>query len=220
MKKYLPILNQSKLFKQLSDEDILHALNCLDVKIKAFPRNSNILMPNTVQEDLCLLLEGEVLLIRDDFWGNQHLIGEIKKQEIFAESYALNQQVALPLRALAANKSLVMFINIKKLQTTCGHHCAYHQQLITNLMTILAKKNLMMNEKIRCLSQRSIKEKILTYLENEAKHQNRSAFDIPFNRQQLADFLAIDRSALSRELSNLKKQGLIDYHTNHFIIKD
>lgn len=119
---------------------------------------------------------------------------------------------------LASERCEILFLEIQRVFTVCSPACGYHSRLIRNLLTIMARKNLMLTRKIDHMSQRTIREKVMAYLSCEAERWGNEAFEIPFNRQQLADYLAVDRSALSAELSRMQKDGLIEYGKNRFRI--
>ena len=121
---------------------------------------------------------------------------------------------------LADENLSVLFLNLSKTLQMCSSSCPFHARLIENLVCVLARRNLILNEKLTYVTQHTLRDKILSYLSAESIRQHSSYFDIPFDRQQLADYLNAERSALSGELSRLKKEGIIDYQKNHFFLKN
>ena len=111
-----------------------------------------------------------------------------------------------------------MFINIERILVTCSNNCPFHNKLIRNLMHDLAQKALMFHRKIDVISRRTTREKLLSYLNYEARRQGSGSFDIPFDRQGLADYLEVDRSGLSLEISKLRKEGILESRKNHFTL--
>jgi len=168
--------------------------------------------------DLGILLQGKVNVLLEDFDGNRNIVTVIEPGMVFAESYACVPQKRLEVSVQAAENAEVMWIETSRILGNCGKQCDFHRQLIQNLTALLAHKNLLMNQKLTILTRRSTREKLLTYLYGETQKQQSHDIRISLNRQQLADFLSIDRSAMSAELSKLQKEGILDFHKNHFII--
>ena len=149
---------------------------------------------------------------------HRSILGESAAGDLFGESYACAPGAPLTVSVIAAEDCEVLFINIAQALTMCTHVCAFHVRLVNNLMHILAGKNLMLSRKIDHLSRRTTREKLLAYLSDQAEAQGGSSFDIPFNRQELADYLSVDRSALSQVLSCMKREGLLDFQRSHFTL--
>ena len=156
-----------------------------------------------------LVLEGSTLVISEDFWGDRDILSEISVGEIFGESYAASDEMHLLVNVVAAQDVVVMFLDVR-------HMIAAHTKLIQNLVSVLADKNILLTNKIQHMTQKKIKDKILSYLSQVAKEKRSSTFDIPFNREELADYLSVDRSALSNELSKLRDAGILIFKKNHF----
>ena len=112
-----------------------------------------------------------------------------------------------------------MLLNIRRVLTVCSSACEHHNRIIQNLLAELAEKNLLQNEKLTHMGQRTTRGKLMSYLSAEAQRLGRYEFDIPFSRQQLADYLAVERSGLSLELGKMQKDGLLEFHKNHFVLK-
>lgn len=218
MEKYLPILTASSLFSGVEADSLPAMLHCLSPRVALYHKGEIILHAGENTRELALVLEGEIHILHEDFWGNRNILSALTAGDLFAESFAAAQNVPLNVSVLAAEASQVMFLNLARVLSTCSNVCPHHRRLIENLISSLAEKNRRLNEKLAHLSQRSIREKLLSYLSAEAARRGSATFELPFNRQELADYLSVDRSALSAELSKLKHEGLVDYHRSSFKI--
>ncbi|MDO4296474.1 MAG: Crp/Fnr family transcriptional regulator [bacterium] len=216
MYPFFSIIQNSTLFSGIPAEEIESILHCLEAKTEDFPKNTYILRAGDKAHSIGLLLSGKALIMQEDFWGNRNLIAAIHSGQIFAEAFACSQSSPLTVSVVTEVPSVVLFLNIHRVMTLCSSSCSFHSQMIHNLLVNLANKNLLFNEKLTHMSQRSTREKLLSYLSTEAQRQKCSEFDIPFSRQQLADYLSVERSGLSMELSKMQKEGLLSFHKNHF----
>ena len=174
--------------------------------------------PSGLSERHCKNLEGTVQVVSDDYWGERQILAGFRKGQLFGEAYACMEKTPLMVSALAVEETQVLMLNAHRVLQTCTSACDFHRRLVENLVAILAKKNLTLTRKIDQVSKKTIRGKVLAYLSSEASQQNSSDITIPFNRQQLAEYLAVDRSALSAELSKMQKEGMIQYKKNHFIL--
>lgn len=205
------------LFKDLTAKEQDHVLKCLSAVEKQYGKGEVVFSAGTVTGAMGLVTEGTVEIVRDDYWGNRQVLGTVGPGELFAESYACSLE-PMTVTAQASEASRVLFLEVQKILTTCSPACEFHSRLIHNLLNVLAEKNLKLTRKIDHMSQRSIREKVMSYLSYQAERQNSDTFAIPFNRQQLADYLAVDRSALSAELSRMKQDGILQYEKNRFTV--
>jgi CRP/FNR family transcriptional regulator, dissimilatory nitrate respiration regulator len=165
-----------------------------------------------------LLQSGAVQVLAEDPMGNRTIIGRMEAGDLFGEAFACAGAEKLPFSVEAAADSDVLLIDVKKILVTCPTACPFHSRLIENLMAILAHKNIMLGAKIRHLSRRTTRDKLLSYLSEQAREAGSRSFTIPFNRQELADYLCVDRSAMSAELSKLKAESMLDYDKNLFTL--
>lgn len=209
----------TKLFEGVSVEDAEAMLRCLGAQEKSYSRGEVIYHAGQCIERMGLLLEGGVNIVRPDIWGNENIIGHILPGEVFAETYACSQKAPMMADVIATTKSTVLFLDVGKVIKSCASSCSHHARLVRNLLMIMASKNLNLAQKINHITPKSIRERLLSYLSSEAVKQGKKEIEVPFNRQQLADYLAVDRSALSNELSKMQKDGLLSYHKNHFILR-
>ena len=193
------------LFRGVPAEELPALLARASARTCAFQKGELLLRRGDVTRRLGLVLEGSVHIIREDFWGNRSIVGLAGPGEVFAESYALAGK-PLAVSVLAAADGRALFLD-------AGH---LSQRLSANLLALLAEKNLMLTEKMRHMARRTTREKLLSYLSAQALRAGTAEFDIPLDRQQLADFLAVDRSAMSAALGKLRDEGVLEFRKNHF----
>jgi CRP-like cAMP-binding protein len=163
-----------------------------------------------------LMLNGRARIIKEDFYGNRTIVAGIEPEEMFGESFACARLESMPVSVVAAEDSEVLLMDCQRLLTTCSSSCEFHNKLIFNLLKVVATKNLMFTQKIEITSKRSTREKLLAYLNLQAKHHGCRSFTIPYDRQELADYLEVDRSGLSAEISKLRTEGVLESTRNHF----
>ena len=219
MKEMLSVLRTSGIFSGISEEEIEKMLHCLEVRPETFQKDEYILREGDRVEAFGLVITGKVMIIQEDFWGNRNILAAVGEGQCFAETFACSPGAVLNVSVMAQTNVQVLFLNVKRILTTCPSTCSHHSRMIRNLLSELAEKNLRLNEKITHLGQRSRQAKILSYLSAEAQRHGSAEFDIAFSRQQLADYLSVDRSGLSMELSRMQEEGLLEYRKNHFVLK-
>ena len=218
MERYLFILKGCPFFSGMTDGEILSILHCMDARAKGIDRNAYIFRAGESTETMGLVLSGSVLVIQEDLWGHRNILAKVLPGDFFGESYAATPGSVLNVSVVANEAAEILMLNVNHLLTTCHNTCAHHARLIRNLVSILAGKVLLWDSKITQISKRSTREKLLSYLSAESIRQGKLAFDIPYDRQQLADYLSVERAAMSAELSKLKKEGILDTRRNHFIL--
>ena len=219
MKEFFPVIRSSQLFSEITEDEITAMLSCLQSKTVNFPKDTFILRVGDTVESLGLILSGSVLIMQEDIWGNRNILSTLCQGQIFAETFACAPGAVLNVNVMADTPATVMFLNVKRVLTVCPTACAYHNRIIRNLLGELAEKNLRFNEKLMHMGQRTTRTKLLSYLSMEAQRHGTYEFDIPFSRQQLADYLAVERSGLSLELSKMRNEGILEFHKNHFVLK-
>ena len=218
MKIFLNILKKCPLFEGIDDDNLIKMLTCLGARIESFDKKYTIFAEGAPAKYIGIVLSGSVQMIQIDYYGNRSILAEIDASHIFAEAFACAEVQTLPVSVIANEPCEVMFIDCNHILHTCSNNCGFHQQLIFNLMKDLATKTIMFHQRIEITSKRSTHEKLLTYLALQAKKCNSNSFDIPFDRQELADYLEVERSGLSAEIGKLKKEGIIDNQKNHFVL--
>ena len=219
MKEMLSVLRTSGIFSGISEEETEKMLHCLEVRPETFQKDEYILRAGDRVEAFGVVITGKVMIIQEDFWGNRNILAAVGAGHCFAETFACSPGAVLNVSVIAETNVQVLFLNVKRILTTCPSTCSHHSRMIRNLLSELAEKNQRLNEKITHLGQRSRRAKILSYLSAEAQRHGSAEFDIAFSRQQLADYLSVDRSGLSMELSRMQEEGLLEYRKNHFVLK-
>ena len=218
MKEFFPVLHTAALFSGISDDELATLLSCLGARIDTFPKGSRLLRAGEAVEEVGLVLAGSALIVQEDIWGNRNILSRTAPGQTYAAAFACAPNSVSNVSVVTETPTAVLFLNVKRLLTVCPSACAHHSRIIRNLLSDLAGKNLLLNEKLTHIAQRTTRAKLMSYLSAEAQRRGAVEFDIPFSRQQLADFLAVERSGLSLELGKMKKEGLLDYHKEHFVL--
>lgn len=218
LKKYYEILKTVPLFQNIPERDLDSVLDCLKVKTAAFKKGELIIMAGDKPEYVGILLEGQLHIIKEDAGGTRAVIAALIPGEIFAESLCCAAVSESPVSVLADSAACVMLLKFERLLYWNDDSCGFHSVLIGNMLRMIAQKNLYLQSRMDILTVKSIRSKVLRYLESFIPDHGRNII-LPFNREELADYLGVDRSALSHELSRMKKDGLIDYHKNKFTLK-
>ena len=219
--QYFDILRNTRLFNGIGEEELEKMMKCLGAYTQSYAKGDFIYSMGDTIDTFGMVLTGSVCAIREDFWGNRTLIFRLAPGELFGEAYSFARHEPLLTSIVADAPTTVLFMNIATFTRMCKNTCTFHRSLIENMLGEVAEKNLMLTRKIRHTSQRSTRDKLLSYLSEQAHAQGENHFTIPFNRQELADYLCVDRSAMSQELSKMKRDGLVDYERNSFtLLKD
>lgn len=216
MKQNLKILMRSSLFQGVAEHDLEAMLNCLTATERKYKKNDVILLAGAKVTSVGILMEGSAQITRDDAEGNRTILSELGRADLFAEAYVAAASDEIPITVIATSDCRIVWIPFGKIIGTCSVACDFHRTLVQNMMRVIAMKNILMNEKMRILSCKTTKEKLMTYLSDYSEHVGKDRFKIPFSRNELADFLSVDRSAMSRELSKLREEGYLNYHKNEF----
>jgi CRP-like cAMP-binding protein len=193
-------------------------MTCLKPVFRQYDRESVILNAGEHTDKIGMVVSGKIQIVKEDFFGNRSILTEIEEKGLFAESFPFVRIKKLPVTVISVTESEVMFIDHKAIITGCKTACGFHSKLIENMLYIVTRKNLILNRKIEHISERTTREKLLSYLSSQAQEEGSCEFYIPFDRQQLADYLCVERSAMSAELSKLRKEGVLDYKKNRFKI--
>lgn len=218
MKNYVPILKRTQMFAGVGDDEIAAMLSCLGARLFTYKKGEYVLRQGEHLSDIIVLTEGNLHIQKDDYWGNRSILGQIAVGEMFGEAYVAPESGALLNDVVAVEDSTVIFFDVKKIITTCSSACRFHAVVVQNLFFAISEKNRKLVQKLGHMSKRSTREKLISYLSEESKQKNSSSFTIPFNRQQLADFLSVDRSAMSNELCKMRDEGLLVFNKNQFTL--
>lgn len=214
----LTFLASTPLFTGIKTEEISAILSCTMAKEKTYRKGQYLFHAGDAVNRIGILLSGKLSVENDDLWGNKTILNMITPGHVFLENYACIPGEHLMVSIVAVNDAQVLYLQVSHLLQTCCNNCSHHNRLIRNLLTISAQKSLGLSRRSFHTAAKTIRERLLSYLSYEAAKQGSCEFDIPFNRQQLADYLNLDRSALSNELGKMAKDGLIEVEKNHFVL--
>ena len=209
-------LKKSDLFKNINN-DLEKILDCLDIKRKEYSTDEILIHNESEVSAIGIIIKGSALITKEDIDGNRIIIANIRESDMFGEAI-VGANKKSPVTVITATGCEVIYIDIKRIITACGSLCPFHTQLIKNLIENICTKNLFLNSRIDILTQKTLRDKLITYLNIEAKRKNSNVFYINFSREELADFLFTNRSAMSRELSKMQSEGLIKYKKNKFYL--
>ena len=218
MKNYIEIIGNSKLFVGIDDDEIISILNEIGANNVLYKKGSIIFSAGNTTQNIFMVLSGKAHIERIDFWGNRTIISNVEQGEVFAESYAVLDGVKSDVEVIAMEDTVILLLNIDRLFESKNFEV--QAKFFRNFLKVMAYKNYYLTKKVRHLTQKTTRNKILSYLSDQSVILGKSDFVIPYNRQQLADYLSIDRSAMSKELSNMKAEGILDFRKNRFILKN
>ena len=213
------LLAGTRLFQGIREHETEAMLTCLSAEERTYGKDAYIYRAGDVTGRLGVVMEGAVNIIKDDVWGNRKIIENIGGGQIFGETYACLKGEPLMVDVQASERSRILFMDVNRILTTCSSSCDFHNRLIRSLMYVLAGKNLMLTKKMDIITPKSLRERVMVYLSQESVKQGCRTVTVPFNRQQMADYLSVDRSALSAELSRMQRDGVISYEKNRFTIQ-
>lgn len=211
-------IKKCPLFKGIESEQLASLFSCLAAKKAAYKKDEFIFRADEPAVSVGVVISGGANVIQEDFWGNRVILTHVAPGELFGEAFSCVETESLPISVVATESSEILLIDYKKIVMTCSSACTFHSLLISNMMRILANKNIMLTRKIAYVSKRTTREKLLAFLSAQAMQEKNKEITIPFNRQELADYLCVERSALSRVLMEMKAEGLIDYEKNRFTL--
>ena len=218
MVHYHSVMERCPLFSGIEMEDLSAMMGCIGGKQLAVSKGQYICREGDPASHVGMVLSGAVRLEREDYYGNRSIVAHIGPAELFGETYACADAAALPISVVADEDSQVLLMDCRRITRTCSHACAFHNRIIFNLLRVVAQKNLVYDQKIQVTSKRTTREKLMAYLLSQAKLQGSSTFRIPYDRQELADYLEVDRSGMSAEISKLRKEGILLSEKNHFTL--
>ncbi len=219
MEQYLSLIETSPLFHGVAEADVLPLLQRLKVRKKKYEKGEFLFYSGDAVPYIGLVLEGAVHIIQEDYWGNRNILSQIPAGFFFGEAFACLPDAPATVDVVAASDAVIMQVYVGNILHAGQVLTPDQARFMGNLLALMAEKNRLLTEKMRYLTQRSTRQKIIRYLSDMARKKGKATFVLPFNRQQMADFLSVDRSALSAELSKMKKEGLIDYHKDKFTLQ-
>ena len=219
LENYYNQIKNSPVFYGMNDEELKGLLDCFNARIRKYEKDEIIIRQGDMISNIYLILKGNVNIEKDSYWGRRIIIARLGKNDNLALSFVGSKNVESNIDAVTVSDTIVLVLGYEKCTSMCQNACTRHKILINNLFQILSKENIELIQKIENVSQKTIRDKLLTYLSNEAQKKHSNSFEIQFNRQDLADYLNVDRSAMSFELSKLQKEGLLAYNKNRFELK-
>lgn len=208
----------SSLFDGIAEADMKSMLHCIGYRIVQFPKGKIIAFEGDNLKHIGIVLSGTVDMVKEDLWGNKTMLVRIGKDQLFGETFACGDDDQSVVTFIASEDTRVMFMPFCRIMHNCTMSCEFHHRLTENMVRLIANKNRDLMQKIEVVSKRTIREKLLSYLSIQGRLQGTRYFEIPLGRVELAEFLCVDRSALTRELVKMKNEGLIDYDKNCFRI--
>lgn len=214
----IDILQQirSPLFDGISPQDRSTMLGCIGYHVGRYKKGEIVAFEAENIRHIGIVLSGAVDMIKEDLWGNKTMLVRTRKDELFGETFACGSDNLSVVTFLVSEEAEILFLPFNRVMHSCTMACRFHHQLIENMVHIIADKNRDLMRKVEVVSKRTIREKILAYLSLQAQTQASRYFEIPLGRVELAEYLCVDRSALTRELTKMREDGLIDYDKNCF----
>lgn len=212
-------LINSQLFRGLDEAEITSLLGCLNAVERSFQKGEVILSEGSITENIGIVLSGMAVISCNDIWGNTSILGNVAPGSVFAEVYACIPGQPMLVTVSAVEDTSVLFMNVGRVLATCTNACPFHTRLVRNLLTICAHKSLQLSQRIQHTSSKFIRGRLMSYFSECAKRAGSNSFLIPYNRQQLADYLNVDRSTMCNELSKMQKDGIIEYERNRILLK-
>ena len=216
MKKYIEILKKCPLFYGFEPEGIERIVSCLNARVLSFDKKDIILSEGSSARNIGILLSGSLHIVQVDYYGNQTILADAYPSDLFCESFACAGVESLPVSVMANEPCEVFLFPAGGVLHTCDKNCEYHRQMIYNLVHDLADKSIALHQRIKIVSKRTTRDKLMEYLMVRAAETGKSSFEIPYDRQELADYLEVERSGLSAEISKMKNDGIINNRKNYF----
>jgi CRP-like cAMP-binding protein len=218
LEPYLPIVSRSQLFSGLGAREVPAVLGCLHPERRRYSQGEYVLRMGDSLHTVPLVVEGGVTVVQEDWWGNRNIQNRATAGETFAVAFALTPNMPLTVSAVAQEDTTIVMLGVTQMLTSCANACPFHMRLLQNLVGDVAQKNLQVMSKLSYLSERTTRGKLLAYLSAESRRAASPTFTIPYNRQQLADYLSVNRSAMCSELTHMAEDGLIRFNRNRFTL--
>jgi len=210
------VLDKVALFNGIEGYELDGLLRCLNRTFKAYDKGNYIISEGDAVKSIGIVLSGRVQVQKQDVFGRQVIMTELASTDIFGEVFAFSGTKTYPVYVQAITDCEIMFVDYSGIIEFCHSACDFHKRLVSNMLTILAKKSMFFNQKVDILSKRTIRERLFTFLEAQMKNQGSKQFTIYYSREGLAEFLCVDRSALSRELGKMQDEGLLKFDRKYF----
>ncbi len=213
------VLHKTALFSDITEAGATTLLTCLSAKEKSFVKGAYVYLMGDENCKPGVVLSGKLYLVKEDCFGNSTLMATLTPGSLFGEALVHTKDKTMPANLFAVTDCRVLFFDYEKIPSPCEKLCPCHTQFLKNLLEVISEKNKFLTQRIGHITKRSLREKICAYLSEERTRQNSDTVVIPYNRRELAEYLAADRSALSAELSRMQKEGMLTYDKNRFVLK-
>ncbi len=217
MQQYFTVLQNMPIFTGITS-DLPKLFSCLGAKVHTYSRNTVVFYGGDRVNRIGIVLKGSVKLLKEDAEGHAVLLAALGVGHLFGEALAFADTAISPVTVVAEDESDILFLEVQHILTVCETSCKFHQVLLTNMLRLMAQKNVYLNQRVELLSKRTIREKLTLYLQQQQTLHNARQFTVPFDRADLADFLCVDRSALSRELCHMRDEGYLTFTKNQFTL--
>lgn len=218
MEKYFSVLEGCTLFNGIAAQDVPGLLACLGASVRQFSRQQQILSEGEPARFVGVLLSGSAQVINQDIYGNRSILSKVMPGQLFGESFACAGAETLPVSVVANEDCAVMLVDCRRITTSCSNACGFHNRMIYNLLQVVAQRNLEFHQKLEITAKRTTREKLMAYLLSEAKAAGSREFTIAYDRQSLADYLGVERSAMSAELGKLQRDGVLKTNRSRFTL--
>lgn len=209
------IISQFFLFKDITEDEIRQMEKQGCMKSRKYVKNETIFCAGDLINEIGIVLSGSVIIENIDLWGNRSILSRVERGEVFAETYALCRK-PLMIDAVCYEDAEILFIDLRAILDMKNDDAAWYPKILKNLLIISANKNITLSNRIFCTSSKSVRSRVMTFLSAQAVKNDNMEFTVPFNRQQMADYLNLDRSALSKELCRMRNEGILNFHKNKF----
>lgn len=216
MDAYSDVIRRVRLFRGIGEEERGGMFGCLGARVRSFAAGEAILLAGDPPDRVGVLLDGRASIVREDAAGVRTLVAGLGPGDLFAELFACAEAEALPVSVFAGTAAAVLFLDYRKIVRSCPSACPFHARLVENMLAVVAEKALFLNRRLGHLSRRTTREKLLSYLAEQAERAGSRTFAIPFNRQELADYLCVERSAMSAQLGKLRDEGILRFQGSRF----
>ena len=220
MEKYYPILKNCSLFRQIEEVDLGNLLQCLNSQVKSYQAEDYLFMAGDEVNFVGIVLKGIIEVLKENLAGNKHIVAFLEPSHMFAEGIVCTAKRISPVTVRTKEPTEILWIPYERVIKSCGNSCTFHIRLIQNMMMVLGEKNVILNKKLELLTLKGMREKIASYLLNEASERSSHTFQIMLNRTELSDYLNVSRTSMCRELARMKEEELLDYYGHSFKILD
>lgn len=218
MEEYIYLLKRTPLFYGIREEELYTLLRCCAAREERYEDGEAVCRMGEALGVLLILLEGEAEVCREDFWGRRETVCRLEPGDSFGEAYSCARTAALPVSVIARGECRAAALDYQRMTSFCSLACGFHGRMVQNLLRMVAEDRVRLENRLEHMEKRSIRDKLLSYLSRQAVNRGARSFDIPFSRRELAEYLGVDRSALSSALGRLREEGLIEFHRNRFTL--